>query len=205
MTTILEVLTQNYHSVGYIFRSRDCILNGEQLRMQAIHSVNVFLGRVANHCDEVRGQIVTKVTKRLHLPPKFAYLLDRISRAVPETFVSICALFGGPIVFPASILGWSKKIVPFSPLISAILYRKFKWEELKVGWDESWKQMGEYTDKYLTPAFLVAMSIYTVALITMSILTLDFSKMFFATTICFGGTMLAFRHIMNQYQPPDSP
>jgi hypothetical protein len=162
----------------------------------ALGSAHEFAFGVVDRCEQVRVSVVRSAYE--HLPESYAYLVDRITKAVPETFAAIGAIFGGILVVPALLISWGRKIEPAMPSIMNVLRGEFSSEQLIGGLQRTLQNFKDMFDRCLVPAFFVAISVDTIASFVFGYLTMDLGRMLHASTIALPGALLAAAYMLNQ-------
>jgi hypothetical protein len=131
------------------------------------------------------------------LPEPYAYLAMRISRAVPEVFAGLGAIFGGIFILPSLIASWYM-MRPLSHIAKCLLHGEFSTEQLVAAAKRTWADFEEEFQNSLVPAVFVALSVDAVVSLTIGYLTMDFGRVLHATTVAGPGAILACVYLMGQ-------
>ena len=149
----------------------------------------------ANKVERARKQFVAASYD--HCPAPMAIIIERISTAIPETFVALASLVGGVVALPALLVSWGRKIFPMLPLVKAVLQGNLSEAELGNGCKKMLEGFGELYERTLIPALFVALAIDTIFSFTLGWIFWDFERMLHATAIALPGACLAAQHMLS--------
>jgi hypothetical protein len=167
------------------------------------HQVNEDFQKLAHQVNEEfetgRQRVVEYAYQKL--PEPCAYIVDKVSKAVPDVFAALAAVIGGIVVFPALIINWGRKIPPAMPLIMSVFRGNFEGDKLADGIDKTWQNFKKMFDETLVPAFFVAMLVDTIFSYVVGYLCFDLGRALYATTIGLPGVCLAVVYMLQQQRP----
>lgn len=149
--------------------------------------------------EQARQQLVVVSYERC--PEKLAILIEKVSMAVPETFVAIASLVGGILSLPALLISWGRKIGPMLPLIQNVLQGKLSSEDLGDGCKKMLDGFDDMFEKTLVPALFVALTVDTIYSFVVGWFFADWSQMLHATAIALPGAFLAARYMLADAHP----
>lgn len=149
--------------------------------------------------EQARQQLV--VASYDSCPNHLAVLIERVSMAVPETFVAIASLVGGILSLPALLVSWGRKVAPMLPLIQNVFQGKLSSQDLGDGCKKMLDGFDDMFEKTLVPALFVALSVDTIYSFVVGWLSADWGLMLHATAIALPGALLAARHMMANTKP----
>lgn len=135
---------------------------------------------------------------REKLPVDLAYVVERVSTAIPEAFVALAALWNGILTIPALLLSWGRKVDPMLPIIRTILKGDMSAKGLGEGIRHSLDNLDRMFERVLVPSLFVALLVDTVYSFAVGWLAQDWGKMLHGTAIALPGLFLTYRYMMWQ-------
>ena len=149
--------------------------------------------------EQARVQLVVASYDRC--PRGLALLIEKVSVAVPETFVAIASLVGGVLSLPALLISWGRKVAPMLPLIQNVFQGKLSSPDLGDGCKKMLDGFDDMFEKTLVPALFVALTVDTIYSFVVGWLAADWGLMLHATAIALPGAFLAARHMLTNAEP----
>lgn len=134
-----------------------------------------------------------------------AVLVDKISKAIPEVFVALAALFGNLLAIPGLIVAYARKIVPLLPIIRTVLKGEMTPEALGNAMGATLANFDQMFEELLVPALFVAFTVDMVYSFAVGWITHDLGKMLWGSAISFPATFLALRHMLQKHPSSDHP
>jgi hypothetical protein len=134
-------------------------------------------------------------------PTPLAIVIEKVSMAVPETFVALASLVGGIVTLPALLLSCGRKVFPMVPLLQNIMQGRLSTQDLGNGCRQALDGFNDMFEKTLVPALFVALTVDTIYSFVVGWLTADWGGMLHATAIALPGAFLAARHMFTNTQP----
>ncbi len=143
-----------------------------------------------------RQRLVQFTSKEIS--PDVAYVVERISLAVPEVFVALASLWNGILTIPALIVSWGRKVEPILPFIRSVLRGDMTSKGLGDGLRDSLDNMNRMFERVLVPSLFVAFLVDTVYSFAMGWIAQDWKAMLHSTAISLPGLFLTFRYMALQ-------
>lgn len=131
-----------------------------------------------------------------HCPMPVAIIIERISTAIPETFVALASLVGGVVALPALLLSWGRKIAPMLPILRDVFQGNFTEAELGSGCKRLMDGCSDLYERTLIPALFVALTVDALFSFAMGWFLWDLERMLHATAIALPGACLAAQHML---------
>jgi hypothetical protein len=135
---------------------------------------------------------------REHLPESAAYVVERITSAVPEVFVALSSLWAGFLTIPALLVSWGRKIEPMLPMLKPFLKGDLTVDGLGKGLRLTLDGFDRMFERVVVPSLLVAFAVDTVFSFAIGWLAQDWGTMLHASAIAFPGFFLTLRYMLNQ-------
>jgi hypothetical protein len=159
------------------------------------HKVVNTYNVVADAFEDGRSAVVQAAQR--NLPAGYANIIERISRAVPEALCAMCS-FTGILTAPAAFLSMGKKCIPLLPIIKTLLRGELNKDSLGQAAVESISNMKDMFENLILPALLVYFVVDATLAFGAGMLTFNFAKMLYASTVAVPAAWLAFSHMWNQ-------
>ena len=152
--------------------------------------------QISNGYEAGKQKIVD--LSREHLPESAAYVVERITSAIPEVFVALSSLWAGFLTIPALIVSWGRKIEPILPMLKPFLKGDLTVDGLGKGMRLTLDGFDRMFERVVVPSLLVAFAVDTVYSFVVGWVAQDWGTMLHASAIAFPGFFLTLRYMLSQ-------
>lgn len=157
---------------------------------------------VAQACESQRLYVVNAAKN--HLSVESATIVERVSRAVPEAFCALSSLFG-ILTTPACLVSVGRKFTSLLPLIKTTIRFDFHSEAFKKASGETLNNLKGVFEEVLVPALLVYFVTSSVLALGGGLLTLNFSKLLYASAVGIPAAWMTLEHMRKAPVVPTVP
>ena len=134
------------------------------------------------------------------LSPQIAYIVERISLAVPEVFVALAALWGRFLTLPAMLLSYGRMIEPLLPVIQTVLRGDMSAKGLGDSLRNTLDNFERIFEKVGVPAIFVACLVDTVFSVAVGWLAHDWGRFLHGTAIALPGLWVSLQYMLYQHR-----
>jgi hypothetical protein len=167
--------------------------------------------RFANESYITASRVMKSAQRKVSLfaehrcSPPLAHVVERVSQAVPETFIALSALWGGILIVPALLLSTARKITPIMPFLKTMAQGRYTKEALGESLLQSMNNLDEMFERVIVPSLFVACAVDATFSFAVGWLGGDWGRMLHGTAIAFPAACLALRHLMRECPSPLKP
>jgi hypothetical protein len=146
--------------------------------------------------ETARERVVMVAHQRC--PESLAIVVEKVSTAIPATFVALASLAGGSFTVPAMVLSFGLQVISLRPMIHGFFQAGFSTVDIKSFCAKAWEGFTNTIEEKAVPALFVALTVESVRCYALGWFAADLESMLRATAITMPGAALAFLHMKKQ-------